>query len=130
MLCVELRDPTTRKCMWSLPGGEIEAGETPDQTAVRETLEETGHAVEVDPASRLVSQYFIRWDARTYDCTNHWFLARPVHPHAAAVDDADYLLGSAWIPVERIRELLAWHPHIQQTVLGMIGWIPVPGNSG
>ena len=32
---------------WSLPGGRLEAGETPEQAAVREVAEETGLAVTV-----------------------------------------------------------------------------------
>jgi ADP-ribose pyrophosphatase YjhB (NUDIX family) len=33
---------------WVLPGGEIEANETPEEAAVREMLEETGLRVEVE----------------------------------------------------------------------------------
>ena len=33
---------------WTLPGGGIEAGEQPEQTAVREAYEETGYRVRVD----------------------------------------------------------------------------------
>ncbi|NUM44163.1 MAG: NUDIX domain-containing protein [Anaerolineales bacterium] len=33
---------------WNLPGGRVEAGELPNETVVRETLEETGLQVEVD----------------------------------------------------------------------------------
>ena len=33
--------------MWLMPGGHVEPGETPDEAAVRETLEETGFEVEV-----------------------------------------------------------------------------------
>ncbi|MFI7480803.1 NUDIX hydrolase [Kocuria sp. M1R5S2] len=33
---------------WSVPGGKIEAGETPESAAVRETFEETGARVRPD----------------------------------------------------------------------------------
>ena len=45
LLMIELEDPTTRKRFWSLPGGMIEPGETPESCAIRETLEETGYSI-------------------------------------------------------------------------------------
>ena len=41
------RHPTLRGA-WSLPGGGMEIGEQPAQTALREVFEETGFAVELD----------------------------------------------------------------------------------
>jgi 8-oxo-dGTP diphosphatase len=40
---------------WELPGGGAEPGESPDETAVREVLEETGLRVAID---RLTGVYF------------------------------------------------------------------------
>lgn len=38
--------------MWLQPGGHVEEGETPDETARRETLEETGIEVSFHPSTR------------------------------------------------------------------------------
>jgi 8-oxo-dGTP diphosphatase len=40
--------------VWSLPGGGLEDGETPEQAAIRETREETGFRIEID---RFVGEY-------------------------------------------------------------------------
>ena len=40
--------------IWALPGGGLEAGEEPEQAAVRETLEETGFQIELN---RCVGEY-------------------------------------------------------------------------
>ena len=53
LLMIELEDPSTKKRMWSLPGGKIEELETPGQAAIRETLEETAWLVELESALRV-----------------------------------------------------------------------------
>ena len=47
---------------WAFPKGHVEAGETEEQTACREILEETGLAVELDTGYRKVVTYSPRRD--------------------------------------------------------------------
>ena len=65
---------------WSFPKGHVEPGETEEQTAVREVLEETGIRIDICPGYREVVRYSPRRDvqkdviyflgrARNYDFT-------------------------------------------------------------
>ena len=119
-LAIELQDPTTRKRMWSLPGGEIDENETPEEAAIRETLEETGHLVALHPDARMVTNYLYRWNAIIYDCTTHWFAAKLASDETRLVEDADYLLGFSWLPVRRIDELFAYHPHVREVTRQLV----------
>ena len=42
VLLIKVKSPGTGKIYWSIPKGEIEKGESPKDTAIRETYEETG----------------------------------------------------------------------------------------
>ena len=112
-LAIELQDPTTKKRMWSLPGGQIEVNESPREAAIRETLEETGYSVELLPVPNAVSHYIFRWNAQIYECTTHWFAARLERTDKLVVDDASYLLGHCWLPIQRIDELFLLPPPCQ-----------------
>ncbi len=47
-ICLVKRRFPPKQGQWSLPSGFMEYDESPEQTAVRETLEETGLAVEIE----------------------------------------------------------------------------------
>ena len=51
------------KHRWSLPGGAVEPGETPEQACAREVLEETGVEVDVGP---LVATFDLETGVRVH----------------------------------------------------------------
>lgn len=114
-MLVRLRDPVTGKVDLYPPGGGVDPGESPAETARRETLEETGVRVRVAPSIVVVLRYPFLWGGVDYDCTTHFFAAVPESPPEAelpSVVDADYNLGALWLPTAEALEALDVHPPI------------------
>ena len=63
--------------LWALPKGTPHAGETMEETALRETREETGLDVIVEAPIRSVSYVFVRGRTRFHK-TVHFYLMRAV----------------------------------------------------
>jgi 8-oxo-dGTP diphosphatase len=55
-ILLEQRKNEPGKGKWSVPGGKVELGETPEQTIIRETKEETGLVVDNPVLIDVVSQ--------------------------------------------------------------------------
>ena len=65
---------------WEFPGGRVEAGETPQQAAIRECLEETGLQVEV------VGSYATQTHRYEHDCVElHFFACRTLKANESPV---------------------------------------------
>lgn len=108
VLAIEQQDPASLERFWTFPGGALEAGETPAQCAVRETLEETGYRVKLT-SDAWTNEYRFKWNGKVYECTTHWFLAETTGEPPGAVDDADYILQAAWLPWPASRALFAFN---------------------
>jgi ADP-ribose pyrophosphatase YjhB (NUDIX family) len=87
--------------LWTLPGGQVEAGESVAQAAIREVYEETGLRVAL---TALVGIYAMpHWIGNDHSVV---FAARPLddalRPQAGEADDARYFRA------DELPELLSW----------------------
>ena len=70
---IDLKDQSREKLLWSLPKGHIEAGESPEQAAIREVKEETG-LVHVEIIKKLtITHHTYHQDGMTILKETHWF---------------------------------------------------------
>ena len=63
--------------LWALPKGTPDSGETIEETALRETREETGIEVEIEAPLSAIRYFFVRGTTRFHK-TVHFFLMRPI----------------------------------------------------
>ncbi|OQR88942.1 hypothetical protein THRCLA_10008 [Thraustotheca clavata] len=89
-----------------LPGGRVDAGETPEEAAIRETKEEAGMEIRLTGLIRL--EYHPKTDSqgRSYVRMRFVFLAEPVDLEQKPKSIPDYeSVGATWCAVEEIKQL-------------------------
>lgn len=116
LLSIELEDPLTRERYWSFPGGAVEAGETREAAAIRETLEETGFSVALT-SECYTNHYQFEWGGELYDCTTHWFLAELLSSHPAPVNDAEYNIRADWLPLTMSNEHYGYNEGLRNVLM-------------
>ncbi len=85
---------------WVLPKGKLDAGETPEEAAYREVLEETGHAVAVHEfLGTLVYQ-----SGRSAKVVHFWRMEADGGPVAKLMND---IKAVDWLPLEQAVERLS-----------------------
>ena len=91
--------------LWALPKGTPASGETIEETALRETAEETGLAVEIEAPIGPISYVFVRGGTR-YFKTVTFFLMRPIGGDLAHHDhEFDEV---RWVPLSEAVQLLTY----------------------
>lgn len=107
-------DPYDKKKYFFIPGGQIDAGETPAEAAVRETLEETGYKIRLLPDLQLRRRYDFVWNGKVNPCDTVFFvgvLDETWHP-PHFVRDADYNKGADWVPISQVQTVFDYDKDI------------------
>ena len=99
ILLVHRRSPV----LWALPKGTPDAGETLEETALRETREETGIEVEIVAPLSAIRYFFVRGSTRFHK-TVHFFLMRPIGG-ALELHDGEFD-EVRWVPVTEALALM------------------------
>lgn len=113
-------DPQSGREYLFLPGGGIEPHETAPESAERETLEETGYRISVDPASCIEREYFFFWNGEDFDCLTLFYRGTLLSPFAEEVRDASYHRGVVWVPLSEVDKTFAYNRDIASAVRELI----------
>jgi 8-oxo-dGTP pyrophosphatase MutT (NUDIX family) len=101
ILLVHRRTPV----LWALPKGTPDSGESIEETALRETREETGIEVEIESPLGSISYFFVR-DRIRFHKSVHFFLMRPV---GGSTDQHDHEFDEVrWFQLEEALEIMSY----------------------
>jgi 8-oxo-dGTP pyrophosphatase MutT (NUDIX family) len=93
------------RLLWSLPKGHVEAGETAEDAAVREVMEETGITGRVVAPLGTIDFWFVA-DGRRIHKTVHHFLLLALD---GELSDEDIEVEQVeWVPLDQLPERLAY----------------------
>ena len=93
------------RTLWSLPKGHIEPGESPEEAALREVLEETGIKSSITRSLGVIDFWFMAEGKRIHKTVHHFLFAEKsgdLQPQLSEVDEVK------WFPLEDIAKTLAY----------------------
>jgi 8-oxo-dGTP pyrophosphatase MutT (NUDIX family) len=97
------------RLLWSLPKGHVEAGETEEDTAVREVMEETGIRGEVVGKLGTIDFWFVADGRRIHKTVHHFLLLATDPVNGLVLSDEDVEVSEvAWVPLTEVASRLAY----------------------
>ena len=97
------------RLLWSLPKGHLEAGETEEDTAVREVAEETGILGRVVGKLGVIDFWFVAEGRRVHKTVHHFLLVAADPVHGLVLSDEDVEVSEvAWVPLGEVPRQLAY----------------------
>jgi 8-oxo-dGTP pyrophosphatase MutT (NUDIX family) len=87
--------------VWGLPKGLVEKGESPEETAVREVLEETGFEGKLQDSLGEIGYWYV-WEGVRVRKTVHFFLMEAIGGDASRRDLE--MEDVAWFPLPEVEE--------------------------
>jgi 8-oxo-dGTP pyrophosphatase MutT (NUDIX family) len=102
---IDQKDETREKLLWSLPKGHIEAGETPEEAALREVAEETGIQSEILRELGVIDFWFMAGGKRIHKTVHHYLFREVGGKLAPQVTEVDEV---RWFPLNEIVDRLAY----------------------
>lgn len=102
---IDLKDTARTRLLWSLPKGHIEVGETPEEAALREVMEETGIESQISRSLGIIDFWFMAGGKRIHKTVHHYLFREVGGVLAPQVTEVDEV---AWFPLHEIIERLAY----------------------
>ena len=97
------------RLLWSLPKGHVEAGETEEDTAVREVAEETGIVGRVIGKLGTIDFWFVADGRRVHKTVHHFLLLAADPVDGLVLSDEDVEVSEvAWVPLAEVPSRLAY----------------------
>ena len=93
------------RLLWSLPKGHVEEGETAEDAAIREVMEETGITGRVVAPLGTIDFWFVADGRRIHKTVHHYLLVAT----AGELSDEDIEVAQVeWVPLADLHERLAY----------------------
>jgi ADP-ribose pyrophosphatase YjhB (NUDIX family) len=102
---IDLKDPSGKRILWSLPKGHIEEGETPEIAAIREVGEETGIEAAIEKSLGVIDFWFMAGGKRIHKTVHHFLFRETGGVLAVQESEVDEV---GWFPLKEIVERLAY----------------------